>query len=130
MNPRDRRYSATHEWAKIEGNVVTVGISKHAVEELTDLVYLQLPSVGDAVTAGSPFGEIESVKAVAELNSPVDGEVVEANTAIAEKLDAVSKDPYGAGWIVKIKASSPSQLDALMTAEQYEKHLAEEAKKR
>lgn len=130
MNPRDRRYSATHEWAKIEGNVVTVGISKHAVEELTDLVYLQLPSVGDAVTAGSPFGEIESVKAVAELNSPVDGEVVEANTAIAEKLDAVSKDPYGAGWIVKIKTSSPSQLDALMTAEQYEKHLAEEAKKR
>ncbi|MBM4048038.1 MAG: glycine cleavage system protein GcvH [Planctomycetes bacterium] len=130
MNPRDRRYSATHEWAKIEGNVVTVGISKHAVEELTDLVYLQLPSVGDAVTAGSPFGEIESVKAVAELNSPVDGEVVEANTAIAEKLDAVSKDPYGAGWIVKIKASSPGQLDALMTAEQYEKHLAEEAKKR
>lgn len=129
MNPRDRRYSATHEWAKLEGNVVTVGITKHAVEELTDLVYLQLPTVGEAVTAGSPFGEIESVKAVAELNSPVDGEVVEANTGIAEKLDAVSKDPYGAGWIVKIKAANPSQLDALMTAEQYDKHLAEEAKK-
>ena len=129
MNPRDRRYSPTHEWAKLEGNVVTVGITKHAVEELTDLVYLQLPSIGDAVTAGSPFGEIESVKAVAELNSPVDGEVVEANTAIAEKLDAVSKDPYAAGWIVKIKASNPSQLDALLKAEQYEKHLQEEAKK-
>jgi glycine cleavage system H protein len=128
MNPKDLRYAATHEWAKLEGNVVTVGITKHAVEELTDLVYLQLPSIGDAVTVGSAFGEIESVKAVAELNSPVDGEVVEVNSAVADKLDAVSKDPYGAGWIAKIKVSNPSQLDALMSAEQYEKHLAEEAK--
>ena len=126
MAPDDRLYQVTHEWAKLDGNVVTVGITKHAVEELTDLVYLDLPEAGRDIKKGEAFGEIESVKAVSELISPVDGKIVEVHEEIADDLDAVSADPYDAGWMVKVEMSGEPALDGLMTAEQYEKQAKEE----
>lgn len=126
MTPDDRMYQETHEWAKLDGNVVTVGITKHAVEELTDLVYLDLPEAGAAAKKGEAFGEIESVKAVSELISPVDGKIVEVHEEIADDLDAINTDPYGAGWMVKIEVSGDAALDGLMTAQQYEEQAKEE----
>ncbi|NOZ24184.1 MAG: glycine cleavage system protein GcvH [Planctomycetes bacterium] len=127
MNPNDRRYAESHEWARAEGNTVTIGITQHAVDELTDLVYIELPEVGAEVTAGQAFGEIESVKAVSELVSPVDGKVVEVNTDLNDDLDPISKDSYQSGWMVKIEATDLSQLDSLMTAEEYEKKTESES---
>ena len=126
MTPDDRMYQKTHEWAKLDGDVVTVGITKHAVEELTDLVYLDLPEAGAAAKKGEAFGEIESVKAVSELISPVDGKIVEVHEEIADDLDAINTDPYGAGWMVKIEVSGDAALDGLMTAQQYEEQAKEE----
>jgi len=120
MNPADLRYAKTHEWARLEGDLVTIGISKFAVEELADLVFLDLPDVGSRAVAGEAFGEIESVKAVSDLNSPVDGEIVEVNAGVADQLDDLANDPFGAGWLVKIRCDDPGQLEALLTAEQYE----------
>ena len=127
MTPDDRMYQETHEWAQLDGNVVTVGITKHAVEELTDLVYLDLPEVGVEAKKGEAFGEIESVKAVSELISPVDGRIVEVHEEIADDLDALSADPYGAGWMVKIEVSGEAALKGLMTAQQYEEQAKEES---
>jgi len=123
-------YAKTHEWTHVEsgggGKVATVGISAFAVEALTDLVYMQLPTVGKKVKAGDSFGEIESVKAVSDLYSPVDGEIVEVNTALANKLETLNSDPYGAGWVVKIKLSDESALRNLMDFRAYQKMCAEE----
>jgi len=130
MNPNDLKYAETHEWAALEDGVVTVGISQHAVEELGDLVYIELPEVGAPVSKGESFGEIESVKAVSELISPVDGEVVAVNADLADELELVTNDPYGSGWMIKIKASDPSQLDELMSAEEYRKKVEEESKEK
>ena len=128
MRPDDRRYLESHEWAKLDGDVVVVGITDFAVEELSngnegDLVYCDLPEVGRQVEIGETFGEIESVKAVADLNSPVSGEVVEINTEIEEHLELLSQDPWQKGWLVRIKPSTKS-LDHLMDAAAYENHLA------
>lgn len=128
MNPNDRKYAETHEWALRDGNTVTVGISQHAVEELTDLVYIELPEIGTEVKAREPFGEIESVKAVSELLSPVDGKIVAVNTDLNDDLDPISKDPYGEGWMIKIEATNASQLDALLSAEEYAKKIEADAK--
>lgn len=128
MFPKELRYMPSHEWARLEGDTVTVGISHHAVKELSDLVYIELPEKGRKLTQGEPFGEIESVKAVSELFSPVDGEVVAVNEVLADKLDGVTKEPYGAGWMIKVKASDPKQLDSLLTAEAYEKQVKEKKK--
>lgn len=129
MRPNDRRYTETHEWAKIEGEMIVVGITDHAVQALSngnvdDLVYCDLPESGLQVEAGQTFGEIESVKAVSDLNAPVGGEVVETNTAIEDHLEVLSKDPWSAGWMIRIKPSSRN-LDHLMSAEQYEKHISQ-----
>ena len=130
MNPSGLRYAETHEWAGREGDIVTVGITRHAVEELGDLVYIELPEVGKAAVKGKAFGEIESVKAVSELMSPVDGEIVEVNSSLTDELEIVSADPYGSGWMVKIKASDLSQLNDLMTAEQYQRKVEAEQKEK
>jgi glycine cleavage system H protein len=126
MDPKTLRYAATHEWAKLEGDVCTVGITKFAVEQLTDVVYIELPDVGDNVFAGESYGEIESVKAVSDLYSPVDGEVTAINEKLLDDPTLVTNDPYGKGWMVKIKAEPGSNLDKLMTLEQYEKQIASE----
>ncbi|HEY2828263.1 MAG TPA: glycine cleavage system protein GcvH, partial [Pirellulales bacterium] len=119
MKPEELLYAKTHEWAHVGpgpqgGKVATVGISAFAVEALTDLVYMQLPAVGAKVKAGESFGEIESVKAVSDLYSPVDGEVIEVNTALPNKLETLNTDPYGAGWLVKIKLTDEAGLKNLL----------------
>ena len=124
MEPKMLRFAKTHEWAKLDGDVCTVGISKFAVEQLTDVVYIELPDVGEHTFAGEAFGEIESVKAVSDLYAPVNGEVVEINEKLLDDPAGIAKDPYGNGWLVKIKAEPGATLDDLMTLEQYEKQIA------
>jgi glycine cleavage system H protein len=124
-------FSKTHEWVRVEtdpsgAKIGTVGISAFAVQTLTDLVFIELPQPGRQVTAGEPFGEIESVKAVSDLNSPVDGEVVEVNTSIVDHLDRLAIDPYEAGWLVKVKLSGDAGLAALMDYAAYQKQCEEE----
>jgi glycine cleavage system H protein len=125
MEPKDLRFASTHEWAKLDGDVCTVGISKFAVEQLTDVVYIELPDVGDHVFAAESFGEIESVKAVSDLYAPLDGEVVAVNKALEDDPTIITADPYGKGWMVKIKIEAGASLDKLMTAEQYQKQIAD-----
>ncbi len=125
-------YSKTHEWVRLEADpsgakVATVGITAFALELLTDLVFVDLPQVGRQVTAGEPFGEIESVKAVSDLSSPVDGEVVEVHAEIADKLETLADDPYGFGWFVKIRISGESALAELLDEAAYRKQCEAEA---
>jgi glycine cleavage system H protein len=126
MDPKSLRYAPTHEWARLEGDVCTVGITKFAVEQLTDVVYIELPDVGDHVFTKDGFGEIESVKAVSDLYAPVSGEVTAVNEAVVNDPSLVAEDPYGKGWMIKIKVEPGTTLDLLMTLEQYEKQIASE----
>ncbi len=122
MYPTDLKYTVTHEWAGIEEKtgIVTVGIGEYAVKQLSDIVFLELPAVGDKLKKGEPFGAIESVKAVFDLNSPVTGEVVEVNQALSDNLDLLQTDPYGQCWMVRIKAENQEEIQALMNAGDYE----------
>ena len=118
LDPKLLKYTSTHEWIHLEdgpGGVktATVGVSDFAIHALTDLVHIELPEPGRAVQAGKPFGEVESVKAVSDLYSPVDGEVVEVNTSVAQNLDVLTTDPYGAGWLVKIRVKGSGQSELL-----------------
>ena len=131
MNPQQLLYTKTHEWANIEsdprgGKIATVGITAFAIEVLTDLVFMSLPEVGRQVRAGKPFGEIESVKAVSDLNSPVDGEVAAVNADLVDNLETLSKDPYQAGWLVKIKIGNEAGLADLLDYAAYQKQCREE----
>jgi glycine cleavage system H protein len=130
MRPDDRRYYKTHEWAKLDGDVVLVGLTDYAVNELCngnegDLVYCDLPEVGRVLEEGESFGEIESVKAVSDLNSPIAGEVVDINPAIEDHLEILSSDPWNQGWLIKIKPTSRAALDQLMDAAGYEAFLSQ-----
>jgi glycine cleavage system H protein len=116
--PSDRRYSNSHEWHKQNGDVITIGITQFAVDELTDITYVDLPAKGKQLTAGKPFGEIESVKATSELYSGVTGEVVDVNGALKDDPSLVNQDPYEKGWMIKVK-SPGAKLDSLMSGEQY-----------
>ena len=120
--PRDRKYSETHEWYQVEGDVVTVGITEFATNELTDITYVELPQVGSSVQAGESCAEIESVKATADLISAVDGTVEAVNTTLVDRPELVNEDPFGAGWLVKIKAGDLAPLDKLMSADTYEQN--------
>ena len=119
MDLKSLRYSPTHEWASLEGEVVTVGISRFAVDQLTDLIVIVLPAVGTSVTEGKRFGEVESVKAVSDLYSPVSGEVVEVNPELESNPALVNTDPYNAGWLFKVKLSNPQEISSLKTAAEY-----------
>jgi glycine cleavage system H protein len=123
-SPPNLKFSKTHEWCSVDGDVATIGLSQHAVEQLTDLVYIDLPGPGTKVEAGAGFGEVESVKAVSEINSPVSGQVLERNDAVIDNLGAVSGDPYGDGWLIKVTLSDPSELDALTDAAAYDTAVA------
>src|SRR4051794_40612808 len=103
MDPKNLRYAKTHEWASLEGNICTIGITQFAVEQLTDVVYIELPDPGEHVFVGESFGEIESVKAVSDLYSPINGEVKEVNQAIVNDPSIVSTEPYGKGWMIKVQ---------------------------
>ncbi len=122
------RYLKTHEWARVEGDVVVIGISDHAQDAMGDLVYVELPKVGDALTAGERFGVVESVKAASDVYLPISGSVLETNSALESAPDGVNRDPYGAGWLIKIKPDNLSDLDALMDAAAYQKQLDSEEK--
>jgi len=117
----DLKFAKSHEWLRPEaGGLVTVGISSYAVEALTDLVFMQLPAVGKKVKAGESIGEIESVKAVSDIYAPVSGEVVEVNTALPSHLETLGKDPYGDGWIVRIRPDNPQEANQLLNQAAYD----------
>jgi glycine cleavage system H protein len=122
--PADLRYTREHEWAKAEGNRVRVGITAYAQEQLGDVVFVELPKVGAKVTQMQGFGVVESVKAVSDLFAPLDGTVAEVNEALRDTPELVNQDPYGRGWMIAITPSQSAQLDALMTANQYEDFVA------
>ncbi|WP_459558531.1 glycine cleavage system protein H [Lacunimicrobium album] len=125
MDQSKLKYLPSHEWAFVEGDTATIGISDFAVAELTDLVFIQLPEVGRDLKKGETFGEVESVKAVSDLYAPVSGKVVEVNAPLADKLTWLSEDPYTKGWMIKVKLSNPSETDSLMDANAYETHKAD-----
>jgi len=130
VNAEELLYAETHEWVYLEEQggrkLATVGISAFAVEQLTDLVYMELPDVGTVVSSGGEFGEVESVKAVSPLYSPVDGEVVEVNSSLPDSLETLNSDPYGDGWIVKVQVSDETSLSKLMDYAAYQNQCAEE----
>lgn len=119
-SPSDCRFLESHEWHKLEGNIVTLGISEFAVHELTDITFVELPSVGDEVVAGKEIGEIESVKTTSELYSGVSGKIVEVNEGLEDNPGLINEDPFGAGWLVKIEVADASELDALMSSTKYD----------
>ncbi len=119
--PGDLKYTKTHEWVRVEGDIATIGITDHAQAELGDITYLDLPEPGKALALDSQFGEVESVKAVSELFSPISGEVLEANTGISDSTEVVNEDPYGKGWLIKVKIADTAELAGLMDPVDYEK---------
>ena len=117
----DLKFAKTHEWVRPEsGGLLTVGVSSYAVEALTDLVFMQLPPVGKKVKAGESLGEIESVKAVSDIYAPISGEIVEVNAALPNQLDTLNADPYGGGWLVRIKPDDPAELAGLLDQAAYD----------
>jgi glycine cleavage system H protein len=125
MDLKTLRFTATHEWVHLQGNVATVGISKFAVDQLTDLILIELPAVGTHLTPGKSFGEVESVKAVSDLYAPVGGEVTEVNAAVAADVQILAEDPYEKGWLIKVKVDDRSALGAMLDYAAYEKLVAE-----
>ena len=120
MNPKDLKYSKEHEWVKIESGVATVGITDFAQEQLTDVVFVELPKVGKKVAQDGNLGAVESVKSVSDIFSPVGGEVTEVNKELENSPELLNKDPYGDGWIAKLKVNDEAELDKLISAEEYE----------
>jgi len=120
--PADLKYSKSHEWVRVEedSDVVTIGITDHAQAELGDIVYLDLPEAGRILQHDAQFGEVESVKAVSELFSPVSGEVIETNTGISDTTEEVNQDPYGNGWLIKVRLANSAELEQLLDAAAYE----------
>lgn len=123
MNPEDLSYAETHEWAKVDGNVATVGLTDHAQSELGDIVYLELPGVGAEVTAGGELGVVESVKAASDLYAPLSGKVVDVNDAVSQDPALVNRDCYGDGWLVKVELKDPSEVENLKNAAEYKEFI-------
>jgi glycine cleavage system H protein len=128
VNPEDRHYAQSHEWVKIDGDIGTIGITDHAQKELGEIVYLELPDVGHVFNADEEFGTVESVKAVSELFSPISGEVVEINKGAVTEPGIVNDDPFGDGWLIRLKLSTDEEVNKLMTAEQYAEYVRSEEK--
>ena len=126
MNPPDLRYSRSHEWVRIDGDTGTIGITDHAQKELGEIVYLELPEVGHVYNAEEEFGTVESVKAVSELFVPVSGEVVAVNKQAVAEPGIVNDDPFGDGWLIKVKLSSDAEAGGLLSSEEYAAYLKEE----
>jgi glycine cleavage system H protein len=127
--PKDLRYTKDHEWARLEGNVAVVGITDYAQDKLGSIVFVELPPLGKSVKKGETVVTVDSVKAVAEVYSPLSGQVEEANESLKDIPETINQDPYGQGWMVKIKISDPPELGALMTPEVYQAFVAEEEAK-
>lgn len=122
--PEDLRYSKDHEWVSVSGDTAAIGITDYAQSSLGDVVYIDLPRVGDSFGTHEAFGSVESVKAVSEIFTPVAGEVIEVNTALNDTPEKVNNDPYGEAWFVKVKMSNPGEADAMLSAEEYEEYLS------
>jgi glycine cleavage system H protein len=126
-SPSDLKYTKSHEWVRVEGDIATIGITDHAQEELGDITYLELPEVGESLSAAEAFGVVESVKAASDINSPFDGEIIERNESAVEAPEVVNSSPYGDAWLLKVRLDDPSQIDALMTPKEYDALLEQEA---
>jgi len=120
LYPGNLKYSKEHEWVKVDGSIATIGITSHAQSELGDIVYVELPKIGAKFSAMKEFGVVESVKTVSTLYCPVTGEVIEINSTLSSKPEVVNTDPYGQGWIIKVKLSDPSEADKLLSSKEYE----------
>ncbi len=123
MDPADRKYTQEHEWVRIEGETAVVGITDFAQDQLGDVVYVELPKVGERIEQMKPFGVIESVKTASDLFAPVTGTVVEVNDGLTDSPQAVNDAPYEAGWLIKVKPDNAAEIDSLMTADQYSQHV-------
>jgi glycine cleavage system H protein len=117
--PQDYRYQDTHEYVRLDGEIGTIGITEFAVDQMGDVVFLELPDIGDLITKGDTFGTIESVKAVEDLNAPVTGTVIERNEALIESPEDVAEDPYGEGWLLKVRVNDPDEVLDSLTADEY-----------
>jgi len=126
MYPDDLLYTETHQWARISGDIATVGITDYAQDQMGDLVYVELPEVGDEVNAGAPFGQLESVKAVSDVSSPVSGEVIEANEALVDAPETANRAPYGEGWLIKVRMSDQSEAASLLDSAAYQEFVAKQ----
>ena len=122
--PEDLRYSKDHEWVRVDGDVATIGITDYAQHALGDVVYVDMPRVGDKLGSHEAFGSVESVKAVSEIFTPIAGEIVEVNEALNDDAEKVNTDPYGDAWMIKIKMENPLAADAMLSSEEYEEYLA------
>ena len=123
-SPSDLRYTKTHEWVRVEGDVATIGLTDYAQNELGDITYVELPEEGDELTQNQPFGVIESVKAAADVYAPVDGEVIERNTSVVDAPEMVNASPYGDAWLIKIRIADPAQVEELLDPAAYDEHAA------
>jgi len=128
MYPVEFRYTKEHEWLKAEGDTATIGITDYAQSELGDVVFVELPKIGAQLKAGQSFGTVESVKAVSEIFSPVSGEVVAVNEALANSPEKINQEPHAGGWLIKLKLANQSEVAALMAASAYEAYVSEKAK--
>ena len=124
MYPKENLYSKEHEWLKVDGDVGILGITQFAQDELGEVVFVDLPEVGQSFAEGDEIGSVESVKAVADVYTPVSGEIVEVNSALEDTPEVVNEEPHGGGWFVKMRLSNPGELDELMSAEQYQEFVA------
>lgn len=124
--PPGLKYSKEHEWVAAEESVATIGITDHAQDQLGEIVYIELPSVGEKISKDDPFGVVESVKAVSDIYAPISGTVAEVNEGLRESPEVINEDPYGDGWLIKIRASDVSEMDDLMDSEEYEEMVAQE----
>jgi glycine cleavage system H protein len=123
--PPELRYTKEHEWLRLEGDEATVGITAYATEQLGDIVFVELPKVGRSLDQFATFGVVESVKAVSDLYAPISGEVVAVNEALADRPELVNQDPYGAGWLIRVRPRNPAEVDALLDAAAYEQLVSE-----
>ena len=128
MYPGDYRYTKDHEWIKVEGSTGTIGITDYAQQELGDVVFVELPTIGAEIKAGQSFGTVESVKAVSEIFSPVSGKITETNPALADAPEKINQDPHGAAWLIKVQLADPKEAQSLMDAAAYETYIATQAK--
>jgi len=126
VNPKNLKYHREHDWARVEGDTAVFGLTDYAQETLGDIVFIELPEVGAEVSAGAPYAEVESVKAVSDVYAPLSGSVVEVNEEVVDAPELINESPFETGWLIKVRLSDPGEVDDLMTAEEYEDMLAEE----
>lgn len=126
-SPADLKYSKSHEWVRVDGDIATIGLADHAQSELGDITYLELPDVGDTITAGEALGVVESVKAASDIYAPVGGEVVERNESAVNAPEMVNQSPFGDAWLIKVKLADTAELEALMAAAAYDEYLERES---